>query len=343
MNGPGAVSRRGCLRAAGLAAAACGGVVRRGAAYDGEGRGRPAGGPARIAITLDLEMSRNFPTWESTHWDYEKGNLDEPTKRYTVEAARRVRAAGGVVHCFVVGRVLEQADVGWLAGLVAAGHPLGNHTYDHVNVRATRAEDLQPRFQRAPWLLRGQSPAEAVRENILLTNRALRQRLGIAPAGFRTPGGFADGLRDHAAIRGLLADLGFSWVSSLYPAHPVTAPFAEPSAAVLDGIVAAHAAAQPHRYPDGLVEVPMSPISDIGAFRTGRWQLAWFLRALERCVAWTIDHGAVFDFLGHPSCLSVVDPGFEAIDLICGMVRDAGARAVLVDLDTIANAVPEAG
>jgi hypothetical protein len=36
---------------------------------------------ARIAITLDLEMSRNFPTWETTHWDYEKGNLDEPRRR----------------------------------------------------------------------------------------------------------------------------------------------------------------------------------------------------------------------------------------------------------------------
>ena len=39
-------------------------------------------GKAQIAITLDLEMSRNFPTWETTAWDYEKGNLDEPTKRY---------------------------------------------------------------------------------------------------------------------------------------------------------------------------------------------------------------------------------------------------------------------
>ena len=32
---------------------------------------------ARIAITLDLEMSRNFPRREDTHWDFEKGNLDE--------------------------------------------------------------------------------------------------------------------------------------------------------------------------------------------------------------------------------------------------------------------------
>src|SRR5262249_49091510 len=93
---------------------------------------------AQVAITFDLEMSRNFPTWEQTHWDYEKGNLDAPTRRYTTEAARRVRRAGGVLHCFVVGRVLEQADVDWLRDLALAGHPLGNHTYDHVNVKATR-------------------------------------------------------------------------------------------------------------------------------------------------------------------------------------------------------------
>src|ERR1700752_5151712 len=60
---------------------------------------------ALVAITLDLEMSRNFPTWETTHWDYEKGNLNDETKRYTVEACRRIRAAGGVAHCFAVGRV----------------------------------------------------------------------------------------------------------------------------------------------------------------------------------------------------------------------------------------------
>src|SRR5688572_14946932 len=55
-------------------------------------------GRALIAITLDLEMSRNFPAWESTHWDYEKGNLNEETKRYTVEACRRIRGHGGRAH-----------------------------------------------------------------------------------------------------------------------------------------------------------------------------------------------------------------------------------------------------
>jgi len=83
--------------------------------------------------------------------------------------------------------------------------------------------------------------------------------------------------------------------------------------------------------------VPMSPISDIGAFRTGRWRLEWFLRAIRRCVAWTIENRAVFDFLAHPSCLYVVDPEFRAIDLICDLVRKAGPRAALVDLGTIAK------
>src|SRR5881396_1911822 len=108
---------------------------------------------ALIAITLDLEMARNFPRWEDTHWDYEKGNLNEETKRYAVEAARRVKARGGVIHYFVVGRVFEQENVDWLKRLVDDGHPVGNHTYDHVNLKATKPEETQFRFQRAPWLI----------------------------------------------------------------------------------------------------------------------------------------------------------------------------------------------
>src|SRR5438270_6584962 len=89
-------------------------------------------GKALIAISLDLEMSRNFPTWEQTHWDYEKGNLNDETKKYTLEACRRVKSYGGLVHCFAVGRVFEQEKVDWLKEINRAGHPIGNHTYDHV-------------------------------------------------------------------------------------------------------------------------------------------------------------------------------------------------------------------
>src|SRR5262245_42875749 len=45
---------------------------------------------AQIAITMDLEMSREYPRRGMQEWDYEKGNLDEPTKKYAVEVARLV-------------------------------------------------------------------------------------------------------------------------------------------------------------------------------------------------------------------------------------------------------------
>jgi hypothetical protein len=292
---------------------------------------------ALVAITFDLEMSRNFPTWDQTHWDYEKGNLNEETKRYTVEACRRVRARGGVLHCFLLGQTLEQENVDWLRGIIRAGHPVGNHTYDHVNVLARRPEDIQFRFRRAPWLISGQTPRQVITENIRLTTAAMRARLGIAPVGFRTPGGFANGLADRPDLRQLLQDQGFSWVSSKYPARPMGAPGQEPSDAMLNAIVHCQAAAQPFVYPHGLVEVPMSPVSDIDAFRNGRWRLEWFLRAVRRAVEWTIEQRAVFDFLGHPSCLYITDPEFRVVDLICHLVRQAGRRAALVDLNAVAQ------
>ncbi len=292
---------------------------------------------ARIAITLDLEMSRNFPVWEETRWDYEKGNLNEETKAYAVEACRRVKAAGGVLHCFAVGRVCEQADVEWLKRIAADGHPVGNHTYDHVNVTATRTQDIQFRFQRTPWLVEGRQPAEIIRDNIRLCSEALKARAGITAAGFRTPGGFATGLTDRPDIQQMLLDLGFTWVSSVYPPHELGEPMSEPTEAVFQAIVAAQSQAQPFVYPTGLVEVPMSPPSDITSFRGGRWKLPWFKEAVRRSVQWAIDHGAAFDFLGHPSCLYVTDPKFETIDMICQMVGDAGEKAETVDLNRLAQ------
>ncbi len=295
---------------------------------------------AEIAITLDLEMSRSFPRWEDTFWDYEKGNLNDETKRYAVEAARRVKHAGGVLHFFAVGRVFEQENVDWLKQIVKEGHPVGNHTYDHVNVLAKTVSDVQFRFRRSPWLVEGKTPFEIIRENVRLCSIAMESRLGIKANGFRTPGGFSSGLKDRPAVRAMLQEQGFDWVSSLYPSHAFTKPKERPDAKVIDGIIAAQANSQPFAYPDGLVEIPMSPISDIGAFRTGQWKLEWFLTAIREAVEWAINNRAVFDFLAHPSCLYVVDPDFKSIELICNLVKDNDDRAAIVDLGTIAGQVP---
>lgn len=296
---------------------------------------------AQIAITLDLEMSRNFPNWEDTRWDYEKGNLNDAAKQYTVEACRRVQRRGGLIHTFVVGQVFEQPNTDWLKQIAAAGHPIGNHTYDHVYLLAESTEQLQYRFRRAPWLLRGRNVAEVLRENIKLTDQALLERVGVKANGFRTPGGFADGLHGREDVQQLILDLGYDWVSCRYPPHAgiedIHDSNRQPSGEAYENIVAAQRAAQPFLYPTGLLEIPMSPISDIGAFRNGRWKLDHFLHAVRLAVEWAIENRAMFDFLAHPSCLGVVDPKFQTIDMICDLVDQSAGNAELVSLDTIAD------
>src|SRR5262249_32021090 len=155
---------------------------------------------------------------------------NDETKKYAVEAARRVKAHDGVLHFFAGGRVFEQAKGGWLKENVQAGGPVGKHTYDHVKVRAERPEENQFRLHRSPWLIEGMSPADVIRENIRVCSAAMKTRLGIEPAGFRTPGGFSDGLRDRPDVQAMLQELGYSWVSSLYPSHLVGDADKEPDA-----------------------------------------------------------------------------------------------------------------
>jgi peptidoglycan/xylan/chitin deacetylase (PgdA/CDA1 family) len=299
---------------------------------------------ALIAITLDMEMSRNFPVWEATHWDYEKGNLNEPTKRYCVAAAERVKARGGVIHFFLVGQVLEHESVDWLKTIAAGGHPIGNHTYDHVYVLAKKPEDVQFRFKRSPWLIAGKTAAEAIRENIAMTTRAMRERVGIAPAGFRTPGGFEPGLSGREDVQRLLLDLGFPWVSCKVPKVDIGPAGGAPTPAIMRAIVEGQKAAQPFVYPEtGLIDIPMAPISDVAAFRNARWKLEYFLAAIRAGVEWAIEHRAVYDLLSHPSILYAMDPEFKAIDLVCDLVQRAGRRAAIVDLETIAERVKLGG
>ncbi len=333
--------RRQFLRNSALAIGAT--ALNPGSAFSAESSSAPAPQKkALIAITLDLEMARNFPRWEDSHWDYEKGNLNAEAKRYAVEAARRVKAHGGRIHFFAVGQVFEQENVDWLKELNMDGHSIGNHTYDHVNVLATKPEDVQFRFKRAPWLIEGKTSAQVIRENIQRCTDAMRTRLGFSPAGFRTPGGFADGLNGRADVQQMMLDLGFKWVSCKYPAHPYGNPGEAATAEVLNGIVKAQSAAQPFVYPSGLMDIPMSPISDVGAFRNARWKLDDFLRAIRLGVEWAIEHRAVFDLLSHPSVLYPSDPEFKTIELVCELVKQAGDRAAIVDLDTLAKRIAAA-
>lgn len=324
---PPTFSRRGFL------VAAASGTV---AAFAADGPTTVRNEKALIAITLDLEMSAEYPSRGMTEWNYRKGDLDAATKRYATAAAELVKDRGGLIHFFALGQTLEQEDVRWLKDLAAAGHPVGNHTYDHVNLKAATPEAVQFRFQRAPWLVRGRTVAEVIEDNVESCTSALRSRTGITPQGFRTPGGFPEGLSDRPDLQAMLLRQGFSWVSSKYARHEAGAAKQEPDDAVYADILRAQADSQPFVYPSGLVEVPMSPISDVTAFRANLWKLDWFLKAIRLAVEQAIESGGVFDFLAHPSCLVVEDPTFEAVKLICELVAAAGDRAAITDLGAFA-------
>jgi hypothetical protein len=173
-----------------------------------------------------------------------------------------------------------------------------------------------------------------------MTSEAMRNRLGVAPAGFRTPGGFPQGLSGRADPQRMLVEQGFGWVSGKYARHPIGPVGEEPSNTVLDGIREAQSESQPFRYPEtNLLEIPMSPVSDIGVFRNGRWPLSGLLRAIRTTVEHVIEKRSVYDFLAHPSCLGIVDPQMESLDLILDLVRDARGKADITDLNTIATGV----
>jgi hypothetical protein len=218
-----------------------------------------------------------------------------------------------------------------------------------VNIRASNVVGLQPRFRRAPWLIAGKKPLEVIAENISMTSQAIRERLRVEPAGFRSPGGFPEGLEGYTAVQRLLLVQGFRWASTKYvsqstgvpPYNPKGAPELdrEPSREVFDSVLEAQERSQPSVYASGLVEIPMCPISDLIAFRTAHWKLDYFLKAVKETVEQAIQRGRVYVLLAHPSCLVVTDPEFRTMDLICDLVNAARGRAEITSLDEIAKGV----
>ena len=149
------------------------------------------------------------------------------------------------------------------------------------------------------------------------------------------------GLERRIEVPQRLIDQGYRGISSLYPAHSAAVPDEASWHDVRADIVAKQQASQPFVYPSGLVEIPMSPVSGITAFRAHQWKPDQFLEAIRAAVSWTIEHRAVFDFLAHPSCLDVTDPEFSTIDLICDLVQKSPDKAEFADLDRIARHVAE--
>lgn len=168
---PTELSRRTCL----AKLATFGGVV---AASSLSQANAPIRTKAKIAITLDLEIGAAFHVGKILIGITKRGIL-KGAKDYAVRKTDLVKAKGGHIHFFLVGSAL-----GTRSHLVEetgrrSGHPIGNHTYDHVNLLATQPKEIQFKFQRSPWLISGQTIAQVIHQNIELAKRAIKGSLGI--------------------------------------------------------------------------------------------------------------------------------------------------------------------
>ena len=196
----------------------------------------------------------------------------------------------------------------------------------------------------APWQ-RPDPPRRKKRESVIL----LVTLADISPLNVDAVPG-AGALGDDVAVPGHIGRLddagaeGFPWAR--VPAIPCgTPPVAPPTGGKppmrRSSRGSSPATSSAVHLSSRLVELPMSPISDVG--RVSQRPLAAGGVPGNNPVGSPVGHRrrAVFCFLGHPSCLVATDPSFRTIEMICDLVHSAGDRMPIVDLQSIAQRVAE--
>ena len=282
-----------------------------------------------LSLTFDIEMCTNFPYWSDV-WDHRKGAIDAPTRLHIGKLADLAQELGVRFQWFVLGAAVEADDIAYLQRLVAEGHAVGNHTYHHVNVKAQRFEDLQVVYNHDPSKLQGAAtPFDVVADEISATSDLIERHLGARPRGFRTPGGFGNGLHDAPTVQHLLQSQGFAHCSSHYDCPlPTERPFAWET--MERGVGESVRALQPYRYPNGLLEIPMMGISDIHAYRVRDLDRGEFTRLLEHGIEVAAQEDLAFSILMHPQVQACRDPHG-------GMVRRLVGKALSLSGDVVTN------
>jgi peptidoglycan/xylan/chitin deacetylase (PgdA/CDA1 family) len=284
----------------------------------------------QVSLTFDIEMCTNFPYWSDV-WDHRKGAIDEQTRLHIGKLAHVAEELGARFQWFVLGAAVEADDIEYLQRLVADGHAVGNHTYHHVNVKAQRFEDLQVVYNREPARLQGAAtPHDVTADEVSVTSDLIEHRLGVRPQGFRTPGGFGNGLQDAPAVQHLLNEHGFAYCSSHYDCPlPIEKPFEW--SVMEEGVGESLRSLQPYRYPNGLPEIPMAGISDIHAYRVRDLDRGEFTRLLEHGVEVAARENLIFSILMHPAVQASRDPHCDTVKRLVDKTVSMGGEVVTND------------
>jgi len=310
----------------------------------------PNGARFAVQLSFDLEMVTNWPYWTS-FWDNRKGAINDAVKAYVRKISSKCGEYGARAHYFVVGSLFEDPDIDYLREAVDAGHAVGNHTYTHINIKAERPDQLAGIYKFCPWRAAGRSAREVVRQEIRMTTEAIRTRLGVVPKGFRSPGGFPDGLQDAPEVRELLQEEGFWWASTHYNDTLLYGRVSRPPDAVSKvdperlkrAFNRSERALQPYRYEDGLIEIPLAGITDVVAWRWYRPDLGEWLEMLAEGVDYAYEHGLIFMLTSHPAVLASVDPHCQVVETILSRAVRKEGGVWLPDLEELAGHLENTG
>ncbi|MEK7265387.1 MAG: XrtA system polysaccharide deacetylase [Pseudomonadota bacterium] len=239
---------------------------------------KPQEGAKRFAMSVDVEDY--FQVWalspviRRTDWDAYALRVDEATRRVLDLFDRRQAKA----TFFTLGWIAERAPK-LIREIVARGHELGSHGYDHVKV-----------FDQTP---------DAFRADVQKTKRILEDAAGVSVTGFRAAGFSIDARTPWA--HDILSETGYLYSSS---SHPIRHDhYGDPEAP-----------RSPHRL-GGIIEAPVATAEIFGKRISGAGG-GWFRAApyalsrwvIERAAS-TIEGPAIFYF--HPW---EVDPGQPRVE-----------------------------
>ena len=184
----------------------------------------PDGVRCAVALSYDLEMCAGYSPVFINH-----GRIMPPVRDYTLDLCATAEEFGARLQFFYVGNGLEDQDIEYLREILRRGHTIDNHTYDHVALTMTDTDLL--------------------RQELDLTNRRLKERLGVESTVLRGPGGYPGGLNWLPANQAAVLDNGFRWVSGHMDSTMGNHGTAHDAAAA--------SRLQAYRYPSGLIELPI--------------------------------------------------------------------------------------
>lgn len=305
----------------------------------------PNGARFAVQLSFDLEAVTNFPNW-TDFWNDRKGSIDDATKAYVGQINAVCQKYGAKAHYFLVGSLFEDRNIDYLKKTVAEGHAVGNHTYTHVSIKARETAHLAGIYTSCPWRAAGREAQQIIREEIQMTTSAIQSCLGVEPRGFRSPGGFPNGLQDAEDVQQMLREEGFWWVSTHYNdvlmrTYTKNATVGDVPKVEFGELQAAFRRServlQPYRYESGLLELPLAGITDIVAWRRYRPDLGEWLRMLSDGVDYAHEHGLIFMLTTHPAVLASIDPFCQTIDVIMRRAKEKEGGVWLPDLEEVAR------